>query len=189
MDHGERHEGGARPLVVARLTDLGVRFDHWCFACGQLNNAGLQLDVHVSRDRAEATYTVQRRHQGYEGVLHGGVVTALLDEVMGWAIFHQGIWAVTARIAVTFRKAISLDDEVRAVGEVTRDRGRLIEAHGWLRRGVDGELLAEAEATFRRMSDERRQRYEQLYAATDDAFARVRAAIDEEERVRERGRA
>jgi len=76
---------------MAKLSELGVDFQHWCFACGQLNPGGMKLDFEVSRDRAEARYTAEQRHQGYDGLLHGGVVTALLDEAMGWAIFHQGI--------------------------------------------------------------------------------------------------
>ncbi|MEK6619571.1 MAG: PaaI family thioesterase, partial [Chloroflexota bacterium] len=79
---------------MARLSELGVDFEHWCFACGRLNPAGLHLDFDVSRDRAETRYVGLQRHQGYDGTLHGGVVTALLDETMGWAIFHQGIWGV-----------------------------------------------------------------------------------------------
>src|SRR6266550_94325 len=133
MDHGQRRQGGSGYLV-ARLSELGVDFQHWCFACGQLNDGGMHLDFEVSRDRAEARYTALQRHQGYDGVLHGGVVTALLDEAMGWAIFHQGIWGVTARINVSFRLPVPVGEEIRVVGEVTRDRGRLIETHGTVSR-------------------------------------------------------
>ncbi|MGH3085619.1 MAG: PaaI family thioesterase, partial [Gaiellaceae bacterium] len=77
---------------MARLSELGVDFDHWCFACGRLNDSGLHLDFDVARGRAETSCVPQRRHQGYDGTVHGGIVTALLDETMGWAIFHQGIW-------------------------------------------------------------------------------------------------
>ncbi|TMC75201.1 MAG: PaaI family thioesterase, partial [Chloroflexi bacterium] len=129
MDHGQREQGGARHLV-ARLSELGVDFQHWCFACGQLNPGGLNLDFEVSRDRAEARYTALQRHQGYDGLLHGGVVTALLDEAMGWAIFHQGIWGVTAKISVTFRHPLPTGADLRVVGEIARDRGRVIETHG-----------------------------------------------------------
>ena len=41
---------------MAKLSELGVDFQHWCFACGQLNPGGLHLEFDVSRDRAEARY-------------------------------------------------------------------------------------------------------------------------------------
>jgi len=176
MDHGQREIRGARP-VVARLLDLGVDFEHWCFACGRLNPSGLQLDFDVSTDRATARYTGLQRHQGYDGALHGGVVTALLDETMGWAIFHQGVWGVTAKITVTFKRPVPVGEELVVTGEVLRDRGRGIETHGTLTRAVDGELLADATALFLRMPDERRAELERRYSRTDEAFARVREAV------------
>ena len=69
-----------------------------------------------------------------------------------------------------------------------RDRGRLIETHGTVARAGDGVVLAEAEATFLRMPEGRRRELEQRYAGTDGAFARVKAAVLDEERAREHGR-
>ena len=172
---------------MARLRDLGVDFEHWCFACGRLNPSGLQLDFDVSSNSATARYTGLQRHQGYDGTLHGGVVTALLDETMGWAIFHQGIWGVTARLAVTFRLPVPVGDELRVVGEVVRERSRSIETHGTVTRASDGALMAEAEATFLLMPDERRRELERRYSRTDETFARVRAAVAAEEAM-EHGR-
>src|SRR5207249_734462 len=129
MDHGQCVQGRARHLV-ARLSDLGVDFQHWCFACGRLNDAGLHLDFDVSRDRAETRFTPQRGHEGYDGTVHGGILTALLDETMGWAIFHQGIWGVTARIAVTFRQPVKVGAELRVVGGVARMPSRATETRG-----------------------------------------------------------
>jgi acyl-coenzyme A thioesterase PaaI-like protein len=187
MDHGEREQGGPRHLV-AKLSELGVDFQHWCFACGQLNPGGLHLDFEVARDRAEARYTALQSHQGYDGLLHGGVVTALLDEAMGWAIFHQGVWGITARISVTFRQPVPIGEDLRVIGEIGRDRGRVIETRGTVERALDGAVLAEAEATFLRMPEDRRHELEERYSGTDDAFARVRAAVESEERSREHGR-
>ena len=171
---------------MARLSELGIDFEHWCFACGRLNPAGLHLDFDVSRDRAVTRYTGLQRHQGYDGALHGGVVTALLDETMGWAIFHQGIWGVTAKLAVTFRRPVPVGEELVVTGIVARDRGRAIETTGTLERGADGLVLAEATGLFLRMPEERRRELEQKYSRTDEAFGRVRAAVAAETRVNER---
>jgi acyl-coenzyme A thioesterase PaaI-like protein len=181
VDHGERREGRARHLV-ARLSELGIDFEHWCFACGRLNDAGLHLDFEVSRGRAETRCTPGRRYQGYDGTVHGGILTALLDETMGWAIFHQGIWGVTARLNVSFRQAVAVGEELRVAGEVTRERSRAIETHGTVWRASGGTVLAEADATFLVMPEERRRELEQRYSRTDDAFTRVRAAVEREER-------
>ncbi|MBI2324411.1 MAG: PaaI family thioesterase [Chloroflexi bacterium] len=172
---------------MARLSELGVDFEHWCFACGRLNPAGMHLDFDVSRDRAETRYIGTQRHQGYDGTLHGGVVAALLDETMGWAIFHQGIWGVTAKLSVTYRRPVPVGEELRVTGEVVRDRGRAIELRGTVARASDGEVLAEADGLFLRMPDETRRRLERRYSSATDAFARVRAAVAAEEEM-EHGR-
>ncbi|MGH2499141.1 MAG: PaaI family thioesterase [Candidatus Limnocylindria bacterium] len=168
---------------MARLGELGVDFDHWCFACGRRNPAGLQLDFDVSANRATARYTGLQRHQGYDGMLHGGVVAALLDETMGWAIFHQGIWGVTARLATTFRAPVPVGEELVVSAEVARDRGRAIELHGTLTRASDGALLAEADALFLKMPRARRRELERRYSTAGEAFERVRAAVAAETRA------
>ena len=170
---------------MARLLDLGVDFEHWCFACGRLNPSGLQLDFDVAKDRATARYTGLQRHQGYEGALHGGVVTALLDETMGWAIFHQGVWGVTAKITVTFKRPVPVGEELIVTGTVVRDRGRAIETSGTVARAADGDVLAEATALFLRMPEEQRAALERRFSRTDEAFARVRAAVDAETHTHE----
>ncbi|HEV2249107.1 MAG TPA: PaaI family thioesterase [Candidatus Limnocylindria bacterium] len=173
---------------MARLLDLGIDFEHWCFACGRLNPTGLQLDFDVSTNRATARYVGQRRHQGYDGTLHGGVVTALLDETMGWAIFHQGIWGVTAKLEVAFKRPVPVGEEVVVAGELLRDRGRTIETAGTVTHATTGELLAEAAGVFVRMPEAQRAELEQRYSRTDEAFARVRAAVAAEEEHKEHAR-
>jgi uncharacterized protein (TIGR00369 family) len=173
---------------VARLLDLDIDFEHWCFACGRLNPTGLQLDFDVSTNSATARYVGLQRHQGYDGTLHGGVVTALLDETMGWAIFHQGIWGVTAKLEVTFRRPVLVGEEIIVSGELVSDRGRKIETKGTVARSSDGTVLAEATGIFMRMPDEQRAALEKRYSRTDQAFARVRAAVAAEAHHEEHAR-
>ena len=171
---------------MARLRELGVDFEHWCFTCGRLNPTGLQLDFEVTANGATARYTGLQRHQGYEGTLHGGVITALLDETMGWAIFHQGIWGVTAKLDVAFKRPVLVGEELVVTGELVRERGRAIETKGAVARASDGEILADATAVFMRMPDERRAELEKRYSRTDEAFTRVREAVAAETRALEK---
>ena len=172
---------------MARLSELGIDFDHWCFACGRANPTGLHLDFDVARQRAETRFVPRREHSGYDGVVHGGIVTALLDETMGWAIFHAGIWGVTARITVTFRQPMVVGDDLVITGTVTKETHRALETHGEVR-DETGTLLAEADATFLVMPEDRRRELERRYSRTDEAFAKVREAVAAEEKVLEHGR-
>ncbi|HET8568568.1 MAG TPA: PaaI family thioesterase, partial [Candidatus Limnocylindria bacterium] len=148
------------------------------------NPAGLRLDVEADGDRITARHTVTRAHQSYDGTVHGGIITALLDEVMGWAVFIKGDWGVTARMSVTFRAPVPLGEELVATGWIERDRGRGLETKGELVRAADGTVLAEADALFLRMPEGQRAALERRYGAEPAVLAAVRAAIDEEERQR-----
>ena len=172
---------------MARLTDLGIDFDHWCFACGRANPQGLHLDFEVSRDRAQTRFVPRREHTGYDGTVHGGIVTALLDETMGWAIFHQGVWGVTARLSVTFRRPAQVGEALVVTGEVTRQTHRSVETRGELRDEA-GDVLAEADALFLLMPEERRRELERRYARIDEALAKVKETVRAEERQAEQGR-
>jgi acyl-coenzyme A thioesterase PaaI-like protein len=86
-------------------------------------------------------------------MVHGGIITALLDEAMAWAGHVRGIWAVTARIDVRFRRPVAIGETTRVIGRVVSDRGRLLETAAELRRG-DDVLLADAVATFARVPED-----------------------------------
>ncbi len=77
---------------------LAVRDDHYCFGCGQMNPYGLHLHFYVNEDGdgVSAPWTPAREHEGFTGISPGGIITTVLDEVMGWALYQRDIWAVTA---------------------------------------------------------------------------------------------
>lgn len=125
----------------------------WCYACGDLNPIGLHLEFRLEDEWAVATFVAGREHQGYPGFVHGGVVSSLLDEAMGWATYGRGIFAVTARLETRFRGPIPAGLPLQVRARVKRDRGRALELEADLK-DETGQTLAEASGLFFRMGPE-----------------------------------
>jgi acyl-coenzyme A thioesterase PaaI-like protein len=150
------------PQSISRK--LEVREDHWCFGCGRQNPIGLHLTFFEDESgRVWADWTPDRVHQGYEGVVHGGLITTVLDEVMGWANYVRDLWAVTGTINVRFRKPVHVGSELRAYAWVEAVNGRKVDVRAELRRRADDLLLAEATAIFIRVSEEQASTWQNRY--------------------------
>ena len=121
---------------------------HHCFACGELNEHGLHLEIHTDQAGAWVETTLGPRFQGWEAVAHGGIVCTLLDEVMAWSVIGQGTWGVTARLNVAFRRPIPVGRPIRAEGTVADANRRAFRTEGRIVDGATGEVLATAEGTF-----------------------------------------
>jgi acyl-coenzyme A thioesterase PaaI-like protein len=135
---------------------LAVRDDHYCFGCGQLNPHGLHLHFFMNEggNGVWAPWTPAREHEGFTGIAHGGIITTVLDEVMGWALYEKNIWAVTGRIAVSFRKPVEIGVATRASAQILNDFGRKLDLAAEIRREADGLMLAEATAVFVRVNED-----------------------------------
>jgi len=137
----------ARP--AAEIAGRPFRFEpHHCFACGELNAHGLHLELHSGLDGCRTELTLDPRFQGWEGVAHGGILCTILDEVMAWSVIGRGTWGVTARMAVDFRRPVSVGRAIRAEGEVTETSRRLFRTTGRIVDLETGETLATAEGTY-----------------------------------------
>lgn len=117
-----------------------------CFACGVANPIGLGLAFGREAEAVETVFTPLQWHQGYDGLVHGGITTTLLDEAMAHALLARGIRAVTARLAVRFSAPLEVGATAIVRGKITADRGRLVEAAAEIRTG--GALIASAEGVF-----------------------------------------
>ena len=87
-------------------------------------------------------------HGGWPGVLHGGVLLALMDEALGWSLYFHGPGGVTARFDARFRRQTPIGATVVVRAWTLERRGRLVKAHAEVRLASDeGPLLAEADAS------------------------------------------
>jgi len=141
----------------------GIAARRYCFGCGDLNPAGLKLKFRFEGNKAVADFLPQKQHQGYPGLMHGGVTSAALDEAMGWAMYGLGVWAVTGKMEVKFRQPLPLHQKMTGSGEVIRNRGRWLEVRGEIR-SEEGKLMAESYGLFMRLPEERVRELEEPYA-------------------------
>ena len=76
-------EAGASRLARGNGPIPNFTFEpHHCFACGELNEHGMHLELHVDAEGCWTEITLEPRFQGWESVAHGGTVASILDEVM-----------------------------------------------------------------------------------------------------------
>jgi len=124
-----------------------------CFGCGQANPIGLKLHFHQEDGKAVADFVPSKFHQGWEGILHGGVMSAALDEAIGYAAWYRGLKAVTAKIEIRFRHPVEIGHRLLLSAEITRERRRLVEAKAWATL-EDGTIAAEASSVLYIVGDE-----------------------------------
>jgi acyl-coenzyme A thioesterase PaaI-like protein len=123
-----------------------------CYACGNANEHGLHMHFRNEDGHAVCDYEPQPFQQGYPNRMHGGVVSALLDEAMGYATYYAKLWCATARLNVRFRRPIPMDQTLRVEAWILKNRGRLVELRAELRT-TGGDVLAEADGTFMKLDD------------------------------------
>jgi uncharacterized protein (TIGR00369 family) len=174
----EKREPGAEPAAVAaavlRYEDFRIR-PHNCFACGELNEIGLHLKLNLEPGRCRTELTMPRRVEGWEGIIHGGILCTILDEVMAWALVAEDNWGVTARISVEFRKPVLVGQAIRAEGWITESRRRIHETAGRIVDAQTGAELATATATYVAASDSRKRELKEAYGLAADARPELRS--------------
>jgi len=131
----------------------------YCFLCGIENPIGLKLAFYDEEDgRVVVRFTPGDEHQGYPGVLHGGIICALLDETIGRTLVRHDLWAMTVNLDVRFRHPVPLGQELTVIGEIVRLRSRSLDGRGEVRL-ADGTVAATAEARYIRLGDEQMERF------------------------------
>jgi uncharacterized protein (TIGR00369 family) len=120
-----------------------------CFACGRDNPIGLRLKIEGDKKRVTTKFRPGREHEGWEGVVHGGILATLLDEVVAWICVKNGIDALTGRLEIRFRKPAKVGEELSAHAEITDSKGRAVKAKAQVV-SAEKEVVAEAEALLLR---------------------------------------
>jgi len=122
---------------------------HSCFVCGESNAAGLRLRLQTDGRIVQTQFSPKPEHTGFKGVMHGGLIATVLDEVMAWAcVVRARRFAFCAEFTVRFLQPIPPGEEIIATAELTANRkNRIFETKGDLR-NLSGGILAEANGKY-----------------------------------------
>ncbi len=113
------------PEMVARIERLKGGYEG-CFGCGAENPIGLGLADFTPTDdgRVQATFRPRPDHRGFDGVLHGGIVAAALDETLAWtAMLHEEVLVLTAKLELKYRRPAPMDEVLSLEGTLLERRG------------------------------------------------------------------
>ena len=119
-----------------------------CFVCGPGNPAGLQVSFRLDGEVCRGEFTAEAAHMGYDNVVHGGLLFALLDDVMANWLYLQGERCFTARAEVRYRDKLPVGVPVRLEGRLVKRRGRLAELSGKVIRQDDDTVVVESTGRF-----------------------------------------
>jgi uncharacterized protein (TIGR00369 family) len=125
--------------------------DNYCFVCGKKNPIGLKLDFSFDGKTIKTEFIPQKEHQGYFNIVHGGIISTLLDEAMVKLAIEMGMPSVTARMDIRLRKALDVGKKITVQAEILRDTKKILEVYA---KAVTEDNVVVADATGKLMKIE-----------------------------------
>jgi uncharacterized protein (TIGR00369 family) len=124
-----------------------------CFVCGENNLGGLQLKFEIDKEHQtlKTTFVANPTLQGWDGLVHGGIISTLLDEAMAKLSYELGYNTVTASLEIRFKKPAPILEPLLVYGEISEVNKRLVKAKARVTK-EDGTILAEGKSTLMRQS-------------------------------------
>lgn len=121
-----------------------------CFFCGHAKG-GLALELQYIDGAAICEFTARVDFQGYEGMLHAGIITGILDEVMWWTLFMQRkALCATWKMETEFKRPVACGKTYRASGRLLRTIRNTYYLTSIIEDGL-GKPCAQGHASFRRL--------------------------------------
>jgi uncharacterized protein (TIGR00369 family) len=124
--------------------------DQSCFACGAVNAHGLRMQFFSDGGRVFAFPRVPEHMVGWDRIVHGGILSTILDEIMGWAAIHLfKQLGVTQTMTIEFKKPVTVQEPLTAVGSpLEAPSGRSVRMQGQLFNAQE-QLCAQATGRFK----------------------------------------
>ncbi len=151
----ETGSGGVPPSrgAVLEVGDAVPSHFRGCFGCGPDHPTGLHLQTVVEDENTVVcAIEIQPQHQGAAGLAHGGILSTIMDEVLGCLLWLVGSPAVTGRLEVDYRKPVPVGNTLYVRAWLVGVEGRRVNARAEGRLdSADGVLAVEGAAVFIRV--------------------------------------
>jgi uncharacterized protein (TIGR00369 family) len=120
-----------------------------CFGCGGANARGMKLTFEQddAARRIIGRFRLGAEYQGAFGIIHGGVIAVVLDEVMGKVCRFRGVRAVTAEMNIEYLKPVWVDTDLVVEGYEKEMTGRNLHLVGEIQ-DASGKVLARSRGRF-----------------------------------------
>lgn len=145
---------------------------HHCFACGTDNPIGLNMQFYRRGDMICSDIGLERNHEGWEGLAHGGIISTLLDEVMSWTVLYfKRTFLVTRKMDMKYIKPVPLGTLLTARGKILNDdnaatidiRGEIVDAQKKLLVRSRAQFVMLAEKQLSSVSEGMKQEMLQMF--------------------------
>ena len=118
-----------------------VKDDNRCFACGKNNPIGLKLDFETDGEHTISSLNFNENFAGWESIVHGGILSTVLDEVMVKSANNKGFKCVTAELNIRYKKPCHTGKKYELKGKVVEIRKNIIITEGKIL-SMDGKIIA-----------------------------------------------
>jgi len=123
--------------------------DKECFACGPANPHGLRMCFESNGMKIRSKLVIRQAFRGWSNLIHGGIISTILDETMSWAVINfTGKFMLTRSMAITLKKPVHVGAAITVTGyikEQSSERKALVVAEI---RDENGDLCAASEGDF-----------------------------------------
>lgn len=143
------------------MSKIDLPYTEDCFVCGEKNAGGLGLKFSYEDGEAIARYTPAADKCGYRDLVHGGILSTLLDETMGWApSYEKRQMCVAAELKIRFVLPVRAGTPLVVRGRFTEDKRLFWKCTGTIE-GEDGTVYVRGQGTFVPISPEETRRIEE----------------------------
>ncbi len=172
-----------RPACFYRgMPTLELPHTPGCMVCGRDNPAGLHLSLFVETETSvvQVRYTPLPQHIGFQGIVHGGVISTVIDEAMVWAATWAGKrFCLCGELSVRFRSPARIGRPLLCRASVETARSRLVQTLAELTDEA-GNLVAEATGKYIPLDQDRNREFIATFVekeTTQETATALRAAM------------